>query len=51
MHISTMPQIRWAIVFLMAAAMLLCTDLGTYNDYTVECLKGMDVLYWRQITM
>ena len=20
-----------------------CTDLGTYNDYTVECLKGMDV--------
>lgn len=21
-----------------------CTDLGTYNDYTVECLKGMDVL-------
>ena len=22
-----------------------CTDLGTYNDYTVECLKGMDVLF------
>lgn len=22
----------------------ICTDLGTYNDYTVECLKGMDVL-------
>lgn len=21
-----------------------CTDLGIYNDYTVECLKGMDVL-------
>ena len=21
-----------------------CTDLGTYNDYTVECLKGMDEL-------
>ncbi|MDO4291655.1 MAG: MBL fold metallo-hydrolase [Eubacteriales bacterium] len=21
-----------------------CTDLGTYNEYTVECLKGMDVL-------
>lgn len=21
-----------------------CTDLGTYNDYTVECLKGMDVI-------
>lgn len=21
------------------------TDLGTYNDYTVECLKGMDVLF------
>lgn len=21
-----------------------CTDLGVYNDYTVECLKGMDVL-------
>ena len=21
-----------------------CTDLGTYNDYTVECLKGMDAL-------
>ncbi len=22
----------------------ICTDLGTYNDYTVECLKGMDAL-------
>lgn len=22
----------------------ICTDLGTYNEYTVECLKGMDVL-------
>lgn len=21
-----------------------CTDLGTYNDYTAECLKGMDAL-------
>ena len=21
-----------------------CTDLGTYNDYTVECLKGMDAI-------
>ncbi len=21
-----------------------CTDLGCYNDYTVECLKGMDAL-------
>ncbi|MCM1189396.1 MAG: MBL fold metallo-hydrolase [bacterium] len=21
-----------------------CTDLGMYNDYTVECLKGMDAL-------
>lgn len=21
------------------------TDLGTYNDYTIECLKGMDVLF------
>ncbi len=21
-----------------------CTDLGVYNEYTVECLKGMDVL-------
>lgn len=21
-----------------------CTDLGTYNDYTVECLKGMDTV-------
>lgn len=21
-----------------------CTDLGYYNEYTVECLKGMDVL-------
>ncbi len=21
------------------------TDLGTYNDYTVECLRGMDVLF------
>lgn len=22
----------------------ICTDLGVYNDYTVECLKGLDVL-------
>lgn len=22
----------------------ICTDLGMYNDYTVECLKGMDAL-------
>ena len=22
----------------------ICTDLGVYNDYTVECLKGMDAL-------
>lgn len=22
-----------------------CTDLGTYNDYTVECLKDMDALF------
>jgi len=22
----------------------ICTDLGVYNEYTVECLKGMDVL-------
>lgn len=22
----------------------ICTDLGTYNDYTVECLRGMDAL-------
>ncbi len=22
----------------------ICTDLGIYNDYTVECLKGMDAL-------
>lgn len=22
----------------------ICTDLGVYNDYTVECLRGMDVL-------
>lgn len=22
----------------------ICTDLGFYNDYTVECLKGMDAL-------
>ncbi len=21
-----------------------CTDLGIYNDYTVECLRGMDAL-------
>lgn len=21
-----------------------CTDLGVYNDYTVECLKGMDAI-------
>ena len=21
-----------------------CTDIGVYNDYTVECLKGMDAL-------
>lgn len=25
--------------------MAIATDLGTYNDYTVECLKGMDVLF------
>lgn len=24
--------------------MAVVTDLGTYNEYTVECLKGMDVL-------
>lgn len=23
----------------------ICTDLGVYNDYTVECLKGMDALF------
>ncbi|MGN0157041.1 MAG: MBL fold metallo-hydrolase, partial [Lachnospiraceae bacterium] len=23
----------------------IATDLGTFNDYTVECLKGMDVLF------
>lgn len=23
----------------------IATDLGTYNDYTVECLKGMDLLF------
>lgn len=22
----------------------ICTDLGVYNDYTVECLRGMDAL-------
>lgn len=22
-----------------------CTDLGTFNDYTVECLKGMDAIF------
>ena len=22
----------------------ICTDLGVYNDYTVECLKGMDAV-------
>jgi len=22
----------------------ICTDLGVYNDYTAECLKGMDVI-------
>ena len=22
----------------------ICTDLGIYNEYTVECLKGMDAL-------
>ena len=22
----------------------ICTDLGVYNDYTIECLKGMDAL-------
>ncbi len=22
----------------------ICTDLGVYNDYTVECLKGMDTV-------
>ena len=25
--------------------MAIITDLGCYNDYTVECLKGLDVLY------
>ncbi len=24
--------------------MAVCTDIGTFNDYTVECLRGMDVL-------
>lgn len=24
--------------------MAVCTDLGVFNDYTVECLKGMDAL-------
>ena len=28
-----------------------CTDLGVYNDYTVECLKGMDALLLGQIMM
>lgn len=23
----------------------ICTDLGVYNDYTIECLKGMDALF------
>ena len=23
----------------------IATDLGTYNEYTVECLKGMDLLF------
>lgn len=23
----------------------IATDLGTYNDYTIECLKGMDLLF------
>ena len=25
--------------------MAIATDLGTYNEYTVECLKGMDYLF------
>ena len=30
----------------------ICTDLGVYNDYTVECLKGMDaLLLWKRIMM
>ena len=24
--------------------MAVCTDLGVYNDYTVECLKGLDAI-------
>lgn len=27
-----------------AKKVAICTDLGIYNDYTVECLKGMDAL-------
>lgn len=27
-----------------AKKVAVCTDLGIYNDYTVECLKGMDAL-------
>lgn len=27
-----------------AKRVAVCTDLGIYNDYTVECLKGMDAL-------
>ncbi|MBD5513028.1 MAG: MBL fold metallo-hydrolase [Lachnospiraceae bacterium] len=27
-----------------AKRVAVCTDLGVYNDYTVECLKGMDAL-------
>lgn len=23
----------------------ICTDLGVYNDYTVECLKGLDAVF------
>ncbi|MGL5260149.1 MAG: MBL fold metallo-hydrolase, partial [Lachnospiraceae bacterium] len=23
----------------------IATDLGTYNDYTISCLEGMDMLY------
>lgn len=31
-------------IFYGSRRVAVCTDLGVYNDYTVECLKGMDAL-------
>ena len=31
-------------IFYGSRRVAVCTDLGVYNDYTVECLRGMDAL-------